>query len=119
MIHATFELTPLDERPGEPTAPRTMTVRGEVDSTNARDFEHALVTCLEDAPLVVDLTGLTFIDSAGFAALGRLGRRETLAIVVGPTGLIRHAATVVGLPFHDDGSAASEALQAHAAHHGP
>lgn len=50
---------------------------GEIDLTNAEKFRDALLSALnaEASGLVVDLTGTTFLDSAGVTALVRASRR--------------------------------------------
>ncbi len=43
---------------------------GEIDMTNAQAFRHALAEAAgHDGQLVVDLTGVDYLDSAGLAAL--------------------------------------------------
>ncbi len=49
---------------------RILTVRGEIDMGNAGEFGAALEReLLAGAALTVDLTGVTYLDSAGIAAL--------------------------------------------------
>jgi anti-anti-sigma factor len=50
---------------------------GEIDTTNAEGLREALLSALnaEAAGLVADLTGTTFLDSAGVTALVRASRR--------------------------------------------
>jgi len=65
---------------------------GELDLTCVPDLERAVDRALRAAPerVVVDLRGLTFIDSSGIAALLRLRTRaiarHTDLIVMRPTG---------------------------------
>jgi len=57
-------------------------VSGEVDIGTAPDFEDALSRAVEDrlrSALVVDLTGVGFIDSTGLNALVRALERQRLA----------------------------------------
>jgi anti-anti-sigma factor len=57
-------------------------ITGELDISNARELEAAIVAELGDAGLVVDLGGLTFLDAAGVHLLQRLrDRGRPLAIV--------------------------------------
>ena len=64
-------------------------VVGELDMSNADDIHQQLRAAASDAArLVVDLSGLGFIDSAGIAVLDRLHRE----LATGPTEL-RIAAT--------------------------
>ncbi len=50
---------------------------GEIDLTNADGLREALLSALDNAAsgLVADLTGTTFLDSAGVTALVRASRR--------------------------------------------
>lgn len=56
-----------------------VTAAGEVDLTNADGFREALLSALNAGALglIVDMTALTFIDSAGVTALVRAARRAT------------------------------------------
>ncbi|MGI5241601.1 STAS domain-containing protein [Dactylosporangium sp. CA-139066] len=59
----------------------TLTPQGEVDPDTAPALEAALDAALDGgapAPIVVDLSGVRFLDSAGISALLR-GRRRTVA----------------------------------------
>lgn len=48
---------------------------GEVDLSNAEQVYEQVLAAAQDAPLLlVELSGLGFIDSAGMAAMGRLAR---------------------------------------------
>jgi len=46
-----------------------VTAVGEIDMSNAEVFRAALVAAAEDDRLVVDLTGVGYLDSAGIHAL--------------------------------------------------
>jgi anti-sigma B factor antagonist len=63
---------------------------GEVDLSNAAGLEERITTAAgDDLPLVVDLTGVTFLDSAGVRLLDHLvaARQPGLAFrVVAPPG---------------------------------
>ena len=68
------------ERADGPSAV-TINARGEVDPDTAPVLEAALDAVLADGatlPVVVDLSGVRFLDSAGISALLR-GRRRTVA----------------------------------------
>jgi anti-sigma B factor antagonist len=60
-------------RPGEPVV---VTVRGEVDLATANELEAAVTSAFEGAPstVVLDLEGLTFIDSSGLRTLVSLSQ---------------------------------------------
>ena len=55
------------ERAGE----QVLAVRGEIDLASVDDFRRALESLIREArsPALVDLSGVTFIDSTGMAAL--------------------------------------------------
>ena len=56
-----------------------ITAAGEIDLTNAEYLRDALLSALNAgaAALIVDLTGASFLDSAGVTALVRASRRAT------------------------------------------
>lgn len=56
-----------------------VTAAGEIDLTNAEGLRDALLSALNDGArgLVVDMTGTTFVDSAGVTALVRASRRAS------------------------------------------
>lgn len=73
-----------------------VTAAGEVDLTNADGFRDVLLSALNAGALglVVDMTGLTFIDSAGVTALVRAARRAaasdaTVRLAVTATPVLR------------------------------
>jgi anti-anti-sigma factor len=57
----------------------TVAVSGEIDVTNADRLRNALLAVLDAGArgLVVDMTGTTFLDSAGVTALVRTSRRAS------------------------------------------
>jgi anti-anti-sigma factor len=87
-------------------------VGGEVDVTSAQAFREAVADLAGPVPLVLDLSRLSYIDSAGFAALDGMLSRGMVTIVLGADAPIRAAADLVGLPCHgkvEDAVAAIEA----------
>lgn len=64
-----------------------LVVSGEIDLSNIGAFRAALSEG-GDSPLVVDLTGVTYLDSAGIAALFERARRSDLEIVLGPSSVL-------------------------------
>ena len=72
-----------------------LTVAGEIDMSNAAVFSDALAGAHEDAggPLIVDLTAVEYIDSAGLAAL--FPHVEHVHLVAGP--LLAPVLTIAGL----------------------
>jgi len=100
-------------------------ITGEVDMSNAPSIRLQIaesVTPEHDA-LIVDLSELSFIDSAGLHALIELGtvldeRRQQLLLCVPPGSQIRRAIEIVGLPqaisVHADRDEAVEAARSSA-----
>ena len=62
----------------------TLTVTGEIDLSNAESLYKALTHALAPgAPVIVDLTGVGFIDSRGLGALVR-ARHEAVQVATPP-----------------------------------
>jgi anti-anti-sigma factor len=79
-------------------------VRGEVDASNIDLVQSRLLeTVTSDAPgLVIDLTGTTYLDSAGvrvlfFLARALRARRQELRLVVPQNGVVRRVLTLTAL----------------------
>lgn len=98
------------------------TVSGEIDMSNAvrvRERIAGFVTP-EDWAVVLDLSGLTFIDSAGLYGVSVLAelleeRRQRLYLCVPPSGSIARTVELVGLhsvSIHADRDVAVAAAQA-------
>ncbi len=85
-------------------------VSGEIDFTNANRFARAIRSLGGPRPLVLDLTGLRYVDSAGFAALDHLLRQHAITIVLNPHSPIRAAAKLIELPCHDTIADAVQAI---------
>jgi anti-anti-sigma factor len=94
--------------------PILATIGGEIDVTNTDDFTRAVSGLSGNRPVVVDLSPLRYLDSAGFAALDRLIAEGSAVIVISPQSLVRRAAVVMELPFHHDTDSALQAAQARA-----
>ena len=82
----------------------TVTVRGEIDFSNAEELAHRLCAAITDwspAAVRVDLAGASFIDSTGLGALIEGYQAAETAgaryIVVNPTDSFRRVLTVTGL----------------------
>jgi anti-anti-sigma regulatory factor len=86
-------------------------LRGDVDGANAAELEAAL-TDLAGPALIVDLSEAGYFDSAGFAVLDRLLARLSLAVVISPDSVLRAAAELMGVPFHDTVDQARASLRA-------
>ncbi|MCW2933842.1 MAG: hypothetical protein JWM19_4804 [Actinomycetia bacterium] len=94
---------------GDGTAVSVLQVRGHIDITNIATFELALATPV-DGGLIVDLSQAEQVSSAGFALLHWLIRQRNAAVVVAGDGIVRAAATLVNLPFHESVAAARDWL---------
>ena len=91
----------VEEQVGEVTV---VALDGEIDASNARDVGERLRSALTNHShaLVVDLTGTTYIDSAGINVLFALDlelrqRRQHLHLVVGPDSPIARMIGITGL----------------------
>ena len=98
---------------------------GEVDMSNAASVRQEIAGSVtpDDDALLVDLSELSFIDSAGLHTLIELGtvlheRRQQLLLCVSHGSTIERAMEIVGLPravsVHSDRGEAMEAARASA-----
>jgi anti-anti-sigma factor len=72
-------------------------VSGEIDHGNAAEFQAAVLDELRTGPLILDLSRLEFIDSAGLAAIESVRRTTPLRVVVAPESIVYRAFEIVGL----------------------
>ena len=86
---AQFEFVPADER-----GPATVWAAGDIDLTNVGRFQAALDAAAAAGTFTVDLTSVTYCDSATIRALITAARQARLTIVV---GAIKLAAGIRGL----------------------
>ena len=95
---------------------------GEVDMSNAASVRLQIAGSVtpDDDALVVDLSDLSFIDSAGLHSLIELGtvldeRRQQLLLCLPQGSTIRRAIEIIGLPraisIHSDRGEAMEAAR--------
>jgi len=91
----------LDRVNGTPVARLT----GEVDLSNAAILKRSIAESVSnhDVALVLDLSGVTYVDSAGIAMLFDLSRRllqhqQQLFLVVPEASLIRRSLRISGWP---------------------
>jgi anti-anti-sigma factor len=98
---------------------------GEVDMSNAATVRQQMAGSItpDDDAVIVDLSELSFIDSAGLHSLIELGtvldeRRQKLLLCLPPGSTIRRAIEIIGLPHavsvYSDRSEAMEAVRASA-----
>lgn len=83
---------------------RVARLSGEIDLSNAADLQHLLSGLVHHGSVVVDLSGLEFLDSTGLSALvlarrqaDRAGNRLGLA---GARGAVRKVLEITGLDVH-------------------
>jgi anti-sigma B factor antagonist len=93
----------------DPTS--VVAVTGEIDVSNANDFAESVEALPGARPVILELSGLQYLDSAGFTALDRLLARGAVAVVVAPDSVVHKAAQLMELPFHHDAETARRALQ--------
>jgi anti-anti-sigma factor len=98
---------------------------GEVDMSNAASVRRQIADAVtpDDDALIVDLSGLSFMDSAGLHAVIELGtvleeRRQQLLLCLPHDSPIERAVEIIGLPHavsvHADRGAAMDAVRASA-----
>jgi anti-anti-sigma factor len=96
---------------------------GEIDMSNATSVRQQMAESVtpDDDAVIVDLSELSFIDSAGLHAMIELGtvldeRRQQLLLCLPPGSPIRRAIEIMGLPHavsvHSDRGEAMEAVRA-------
>lgn len=78
---------------------RTATVRiaGEVSSAAEAALRDALGTAGGTGPLIIDLTGVTYLDTAGLELLKELAAERGLEVVMGPECPVFSVVQVSGL----------------------
>jgi len=98
-----------------------VTIAGEIDASNAGEVAERLRAALSNRSeaLVVDLSGTTYIDSAGLNVLFELAvalheRQQQLHLVIAQSSPIARMASIVGLdatvPMHPTRASALDAL---------
>ncbi|MBV8860611.1 MAG: STAS domain-containing protein [Mycobacterium sp.] len=93
------------------TAASLVAVTGEVDVTNVDEFTRSVLAVSDNRPIILQLSGLRYLDSAGFAAVDRLLADGAIVVVLSPDSLVHRAAELMCLPFHHDTATARELLQ--------
>lgn len=78
--------------------PPVLAVSGEIDLANVGEFEKAIVMAGAGAPAVtVDLTGVSYCDSAAVRALFSVAASTELTLIVGEAGHIKTLLSISGL----------------------
>lgn len=75
---------------------RVILLRGELDVATARKLADGL-SALEDSPVVIDLSGLTFIDSSGISVLVREYNRRGELVLTRPRRNVTRVLRIAGL----------------------
>ncbi len=109
MTRAVFQLHVPDG--DDVPAPVEVTVTGEVDASNVREFTRSVSEVPGERPLILQLSSVKYLDSAGFAALDRLLAEKTILIVLSSDSFMYRVASLMCMPIHDDAEAARRALQ--------
>jgi anti-sigma B factor antagonist len=109
VTRAVFQLQSPETGPGAAT-PAEVTVTGEVDVTNVEEFTRSVLAVPDTRPIILDLSGLNYLDSAGFAALDRLLAQNAIVVVLPPESVMYKAAELMCLPLHHDVETARRAL---------
>lgn len=92
-------------------APVEVTVTGEVDASNVVDFDRSVRELPGARPMILHLSSVKYLDSAGFAALDRLLADRQIVIVLSPKSLMYRVAELMCMPIHHDSKAARQALR--------
>jgi anti-sigma B factor antagonist len=109
VTRAVFQLQSHESGTAAAT-PAEVAVTGEVDVTNVEEFTRSVLAVPGTRPIILDLSGLKYLDSAGFAALDRLLAQNAIVVVLSPESLVYKAAELMCLPVHHDVETARRAL---------
>ena len=98
----------------------TARVNGRIDSTNARDFEEAIRTKIEDGDraVIMDFENLSYISSAGLRAVlmtaKTLWKRDSKFALCSLSGPVKEVFEISGfdkiIPIHDSREVALSSL---------
>jgi anti-sigma B factor antagonist len=110
MTRAVFQLHIPESGPAAAT-PAEVTVTGEVDVTNVDEFTQSVLAVPGPRPVILVLSGLKYLDSAGFAALDRLLEQAAIVLVLSPDSFMYRVAELMCLPIHHDTESALRAVE--------
>jgi anti-sigma B factor antagonist len=113
MTRAIFQLQ-IPESDTEAATPAEVTVTGEVDVTNVDEFARSVLAVPGPRPVILQLSAIKYLDSAGFAALDRLLEQNAIVLVLSPDSFMYRVAELMCLPLHHDAEAARRVLQENA-----
>jgi anti-sigma B factor antagonist len=106
MSRAEFQL-----RSENGLTPVEVTVTGEVDASNVVEFNRAVRDLPDGKPVILHLSRVKYLDSAGFSALDRLLADGEIVIVLAPDSFMHRVAELMCMPIHPDAKAARKALK--------
>ena len=109
MSHAEFQLQVAGN--GDGSTPAEVTVTGEVDTSNVRAFAQSVEELPGARPVILQLSSIRYLDSAGFSALDRLLAENAILIVLAPDSFMYRVAELMCMPIHHDAEAARRVLQ--------
>ena len=112
MSRAEFQLQVAEN--GDGSTPAEVTVTGEVDASNVRAFARSVEELPGARPVILQLSSIRYLDSAGFAALDRLLADNAILIVLAPDSFMYRVAELMCLPLYHDAEAARRMLQENA-----
>ena len=110
MTRAVFQLH-NPESDAAAATPAAVTVTGEVDVTNVYEFTQSVLAVPGPRPIILVLSGLKYLDSAGFAALDRLLEQDAIVLVLSSESFMYRVAELMCLPIHHDTESARRALR--------
>ena len=113
MTRAVFQLQ-IPESDTAAATPAEVTVTGEIDVTNVDEFTRSVLAVPGPRPLILQLSPIKYLDSAGFAALDRLLEQGAIVLVLSPDSFMYRVAELMCLPLHHDAEAARRVLQENA-----
>lgn len=113
MTRAVFQLQNSRNGAGAAT-PAAVTVTGEVDVTNVEEFTQSVLAVPGTRPIILELSPVKYLDSAGFAALDRLLEQNAIVLVLSPDSFMYRVAELMCLPIHQDVETARRVLRGNA-----
>jgi anti-sigma B factor antagonist len=113
MTRAVFQLQ-IPESDTAAATPAEVTVTGEIDVTNVDEFTRSVLALPGPWPVILQLSPIKYLDSAGFAALDRLIEQSAIVLVLSPDSFMYRVAELMCLPLHHDAEAARRMLQENA-----
>lgn len=109
MTRALFQLQNSHNGAGA-AVPAEVRVTGEVDVTNVDSFTRSVLEVPGARPIILELSGVKYLDSAGFAALDRLLEQEAIVLVLSPDSFMYRVVELMCLPIHHDVETARRVL---------